>query len=309
MIFLWILAVLVILVVSIGQRASTTFRYIRYQRDRQKALYLAKAAINRVIIELDKDNNGYDALDDPWADNQEIFERVVLTDAENEFARVSYIREEKDKEEVKFGVVDEEGKLNINTASEELLIALLEHLDIVDAPQIARNIRIWRGLIGDDNGVYEELGYAPKRNEFSNTEELMLVKGITPQDYEKLKESITVYTDGLVNVNTCSDRILDIVARGVAKKLNPGEAFARSLTVKILAAKENNNGYFKEKKDVNVTTAGNEEQKILNALMQSMTTKSNNFFIRVTGKVGKIENKVSAVYNRKEKKFRYWHED
>lgn len=309
MIFFWILVVLVILAVSVGQRASMTFKYTRYQKDRQKALYLAKAGINRAITELTKDINDYDALDESWADNKEIFEKITLTEVENEFASVNYTREVEGRVEEKFGVRDEEGKININTAPEELLIALLENFNILDAPQVAKNIRIWRGDIPDDNKTYEELGYAPKAEKFANSEELMLVKGITPQDYQKLKEDITVYTDGLININTVSEGVLNIAACAVSKKLKITEGFAKSLSVKILATRDNRGGYFTNKTEIDVPTAGSEEKNIFNELMNSLTTKSNNFFIAVTANAGKIENRVNAVYSRKENKFKYWHEE
>ncbi len=296
-IFIWILVVLVILVVSIGQRAAMTFRFIQYQKDRQIALYLAKAGINRAIAELEKDKNAYDNLNENWSTGidsqtqQPIFGNIELVPASGGTFSVT--------------ITDEERKININKASKETLAALLEDFEISPAEEIAKNILIWRGDIADDSKIYENLGYPVKARKFANTQELMLAKDITPQDYQKLKEFISVYAaDGLININTVSDKILKIVACGFA----PGkEGLAEGIANNIITLK-NEKGYFKEKNEINISTTGDEEL-IFNKLMNNLNIKSSNFSIEAVGKTGKIETKVIAIYNRNEGKILSWYED
>ena len=51
MISLWILAILTILAVGIGHRVSMGLRLARYQKDKLKGLYLAKAGLKVLIVE------------------------------------------------------------------------------------------------------------------------------------------------------------------------------------------------------------------------------------------------------------------
>ena len=60
---LWALVVLSILAVGIGSRVASEINLARYLEERLISLYLAKAAVNRAIIEFEKDKTpGYDTL-------------------------------------------------------------------------------------------------------------------------------------------------------------------------------------------------------------------------------------------------------
>ncbi|MBM3246457.1 MAG: general secretion pathway protein GspK [Candidatus Omnitrophica bacterium] len=306
-IFIWILIILAILAVGIAYRASVMLKFARYQKDRQIALALAKAGISRATAELRRDNNNYDCLTESWADSEEIFKKIMLNDNKDEFAAVSYMAEVEGKQEIKFGVVDEEKKININRASQQLLVALLEDCNINSAQELARNILIWRGKIIND-AAYESLGYPPKKKDFTNTEELMLVKDITPQDYQKLKGMITVYTGGPLNINTVSGRVLKILGYGLAKEQGLSESFAARVVDEIIALRTAR-GCFTDKNQINITTTGAEELNIFNRIMENLVVKSNNFSIEASGRAGKIEYRVFAIYSRSGKRILYWHEN
>ncbi|MEK6714715.1 MAG: hypothetical protein AABY43_01550, partial [Candidatus Omnitrophota bacterium] len=169
---------LTVITISIAHRTSISLRLNCYQRDRLKAVYLAKAGINRAIKIIENDTNTYDAPSELWANNEEAFKKIVLDEKGSEFAVVSYQDTKKDSQpEIIYGVIDEERRININTASYELLIALFRECGLLqpEAEKRADNILIWRGDKADDNKIYESLGYPPKGNKFSNLEELKLV--------------------------------------------------------------------------------------------------------------------------------------
>ena len=310
---LWILAILTFLAVGIGHRVSMALRLSRYQRDKLKASCLAQAGMNIAIAELRKDNtNNYDSLDESWAENEGLFKKVVITENQDEFATVGYTIMEDGEQKIIFGVVDEERKLNINTASKELLLAFLEEYKIDSPGDIVENIRIWRGDIPDDKRIYEPLGYPAKAAKFTNCQELKLVKGINPRDYQKLEGIITVYTDAsvdgesLININTASPEVLTIFVRAIAKKLAIPEAFADSLANKINEFRLSQ-GPLEEKDELAIVLTGSEEVNIFNHLINNLVFKSDFFLIAAYGNVGKIKSGLEVVYNRTEDKLVYWH--
>jgi len=309
MISLWVLVILTILAVGIGHRVSMALRISAHQKDGLKALYLAKAGLNRAIVEIDNDTNSYDAPDDRWANNEAVFKKITLNDFQNEFASVSYqVLDENNIPSIIYGARDEESKININTASRELLLALLEKRGINAADNVVNNILVWRGDIPDDNKIYESLGYSCKAAPFTNFAELSLIKDITAEDYQKIQGLITVFGKGSININTVSPEILTIFCRGIAKKIGAAENFADSVTGKIIELRDNL-GPFKEKNGIIITPTGAEEANIFNNLMNSVVLQSDYFLIEVIGNSGKIKRKISSVYCRKDKRIVYWHEN
>ena len=111
-IFLWILTLLAVMTVSLGNRISMVSKFTQTRRDLLKANYLAYAGINRGIAELKLDDHGYDGLTETWADNEDKFAKIQLTDNPEEYAVIK-------NDSGKFGMIDEERKININTASKE----------------------------------------------------------------------------------------------------------------------------------------------------------------------------------------------
>ncbi|MBI3601144.1 MAG: type II secretion system minor pseudopilin GspK [Nitrospinae bacterium] len=65
--------------------------------------------------------------------------------------------------------------------------------------------------------------YKPKNDNLDSLEEILMIKGYTPQLYKKLSPFVTVYTDGLVNINTAgrealialSDEMTELLAQKI----------------------------------------------------------------------------------------------
>ena len=140
-----------------------------------------------------------------------------------------------------FGCIDEERKININKVDlRELqrLVCIVLGLDEMESQELAACIIDWRD--GDsqlslpvgsaEDSYYKNLPYPyeAKDGDFEVLDELLLVKGVTPEVFEKLKNYITIYGSGRVNVNTASRNVL--VALGlnddIAEKI---VAFRRGL--------------------------------------------------------------------------------
>jgi len=219
---LWTLSLLTIFTVSLGYNIVGQLRLADHLQDRLKMYYLAKAGIERAIIELEVDETpGYDSLNETWANSEEFFKEVPLGDG---YVTVSYQLEEevsesqsvRESEEITlYGIMDESSKININKVPAEILRVLLERigeLERDEAIDIANAIIDWRDVDiitspgGAEDKYYKnlELPYECKNGEFQVVEELLLVKGMAQEIFSKIKDIITIYGEGKVNINTAS---------------------------------------------------------------------------------------------------------
>lgn len=308
---LWILAALTILAVGIGHRVSIALRLSRYQRDRLKALELAKAGLNRAIIELERDTNTYDALDEPWANNEEVFKKIVLDDEQNDFASVSYEGiDEHNNPQTIYGAMDEESKININSAPSALLTELLNKAGVINPPEITNNICAWRGDSGISIPDYTDLGYSNKGNKFINKEELMLIKALDREIYDKLKYLVTVWGYGKVNINTTSKEILEALIEYCKKQIAGTENDPQDLVDRIIRARPANSFSDLQGKLSAQISLSSGQINILNELQKVGDFKSSCFYIQSSGKINnnKRAYTIDSVFDRKNKKIMYWHE-
>lgn len=221
---LWIMAILSILAIGIGFRISIEARLAKYGIDKTRAVYLARAGVYKAMELLSKkgasspDSRRECGIvlrndDNPEHTLEGMFVNVKLGEGSFTVAYNNYP-----------GMSDEERKLNINTNSyggideETVLMNLLDTLNlqsITDANKIAANkdiahaIVMWRTNRDDptEDSYYEGLGYNRKRADFASADELLLVRGVTPQVFDLIKDYVTVYGEK-ININTASDKVL-----------------------------------------------------------------------------------------------------
>ena len=114
---------------------------------------------------------------------------------------------------------DEAGKYNLNQVNEKQLLAIVESLGITGEQRdiIVDSILDWRDtdnlhrLNGAENDYYESLDppYKCKNGPFSSVAELALVKGISPEIYEKLAPLFTIYGNTTkINLNSAPLEVL-----------------------------------------------------------------------------------------------------
>jgi len=220
---LWILAILTILATGFAYRMSLELKLSGYQLERLRATYMAKAGINRAIYELEKDTtHNFDALNEPWSNNPEAFQEVNL--GEGTYT-VSYPESEEGE---RYGLSDEERKININQAPPHVLNRLIsliaeESSSPIDADGLVACIIDWRdsdSTESEPNGAEEpyyqslENPYHCKNGNFQATEELLLVKGMNPEIFSSAQDLITVYGSGKVNINTAPREVLQALGLG-----------------------------------------------------------------------------------------------
>ena len=111
---------------------------------------------------------------------------------------------------VTVSLTDETGKLDMNSATPELMIRLFmgHGLDQAQAEQLADAIQDWRDPddavrpLGAEADAYESAGFSwvPPNGPFGTVEELQQVIGMTYELYERIEPGITVFS-GRGNIN------------------------------------------------------------------------------------------------------------
>jgi len=212
---LWVLSMLTVYSIGIGCNVSSQVNFASYFKNRLVMYYLAKAGIHRVTAELFMDETmGYDTLNEDYSNNEEIFKEQEL---DSGCFTVSYDLKDKDEETTHtlYGAMDEEGKININRVPLEVLDSLLKTLggvEDIDSSGIASAIVDWRDIdifpfldgAEDDYYISLDAPYECKDRDFEALQELLLVKGMTKDIFLKIKDVVTIYGEGRVNINTAS---------------------------------------------------------------------------------------------------------
>ena len=127
-----------------------------------------------------------------------------------------------------YELIDEERKININTAPYNVLEKLFEiiaQLGVQQSQDIAAAILDWRESgenprrNGAKSNYYQTLNpsYPCKDGPFEVLEEILLVKGITPDIFKSIQDEITLYGAGSVNINTADKPVL--VTLGISDTL------------------------------------------------------------------------------------------
>ncbi len=200
--------------------------------DLRNELYgIAETGIQTALVEIQKPDasESWDTLADSWSTHEEIFNKISVG---NGSSTVSY--EYWDNEEgamkTRYGAQDEESKINLNQAPPEIISRILQiqgGLDADEAEGIAYAVVDWRDtdtfLVHPTHGAEDEyyedekFPYEAKDAPFQVLQEFMLVRGMDPEIFQKVKEKVTVYGTGAVNINTASREVL--LATGLGERL------------------------------------------------------------------------------------------
>ncbi len=162
---LWMVVLMTSIVAILGQTSRLDMKMMTMAVDETRCRWACRAGMEMVTGLLSEDIRASDSLSDLWSDNDEDFNDVSLERC------VYSVR-----------VTDEAGKLNINTATKEQLMAL-PYME----SHIADAILDWRD--GDENpraegaevGYYENLTfrYPIRDGALKTVRELLQVKGMT----------------------------------------------------------------------------------------------------------------------------------
>ncbi|MBI5234963.1 MAG: type II secretion system minor pseudopilin GspK [Deltaproteobacteria bacterium] len=133
--------------------------------------------------------------------------------------------------------------------------------------------------------------YAAKGAPLDSVEEAMLVKGYAPQAFAGLKPFITVYTDGLVNINTAPAEVIS--------SLDPGITLDMAKRVKSRAESTR----FTDASEIR-SVAGFET--IGFNLQGRIRVDSSIYRLFITVKAGEVSREVEAVIDVNDMRVFYW---
>lgn len=287
-----VIALLVSLVVDFSYTMMIDLTLAANLRDEHKAFYCARSGIEMARHILQEDVNEYDGLDEDWAQFDE---------------HPGYISED-DEGRFKGTIVDEASKIAINTLigeggaidtarldQLERLFELLElDLALIDAIVDWLDPDNTAGPSGAEDSYYEGLSspYSCKDGPLAVLDELLLVKGMTEEilygtdEQAGLMQYLTIYSDGIVNINTAPSVVLQCLSDDIEENL------AQAIVDYLKEEPYKEGSLCEHIEYLGMKTDTCEE------LQRQCVKTSSTFSVRVEGEVRGIKKGIFAVLNR-----------
>ncbi len=177
---LWLMAILTLLMYAFVGEMQVEYALAANFGDEKKAEQLAWSAIDHASAAVLNDFQPWQTLTDPWSDDEARFYESRLGDGAYTLFHPTY----GDDGRFLWGLEDEASKINLNYAPKEVLLRLPRVTE-----EIADSIIDWRdqdqnpGPTGAEDSFYGTLTppYRAKNQPFETLEELLYVRGITPE--------------------------------------------------------------------------------------------------------------------------------
>lgn len=336
-IVLWSICLLTVFAVHLGFGARQKIIVAGRLDARDRLHFIAEAGVKRAIFELKKQDgtSDFNALKESWSDNRSIFKEISVGAGKFTIG-YSHFNRQSGMLQFRYGIIDEERKININKAERKVIKRLFETigLDKMKAQNLSAAIVDWRDkdselsipLGSAEDRYYENLkeSYEAKDADFEVLEELFLVKGMDQEAFNKIKEFITIYGDGKININTASEEVL--LSLGLGKNVTDKILFFRYGQDSIEATPDDNVfdslSHIVAKLSQISSLSPSEAANLSNLVsMGKLTIKSDNFMIKSIGKLDKkdVSLEIVCVFERlpslpdendsnKGGKIRYWRE-
>lgn len=320
---LWSLCILVIFAVMLGYTVRQKLTLVERLNQREKLRLIAEAGVKKAIAQLKKEpENTYNTLKDDWSNNTAIFKDMHIGDGVVDICYDHLDGRTAASETTVYGLIDEERKININKIDMvvlERLFRVVLHYNESNAQSLAASIVDWRDadsqlsipLGSAEDPYYKNLSYPyeAKDREFEIPEELLLVRGMDKDIFEKIKNYITIYGNGKININTASKTVL------LALGLN------RDLAEKIISFRLGEDGLPGSFDDnvfeaaANITSSlsqfshlsASEIVQVSAVVDKYLTVNSDNFMIRSMTRLNKGGNSSESIsVVDREGKILYW---
>lgn len=338
-VILWVMVILTALALSLGRNIQIELSLTKHTIGSLKAENLAWAGVVFASHLIKKDSTDEEStnLDTLYycgipktqtKSPEETFNSQVL---ESGSFHIGY---KLDSGEDVIGFEDQERFLNINSVVLEnraIFISFMTSKDIdqTTAENIVSTMIDWKDAdsvpmekpSGAEDDYYMSLSkpYHCKNRPFDTKEELLLVKGVTPEIFAKIKDEITVFPkegNFQVNFDTATKDVLLAMATALTgAATNTDVSDSQSLVDKILEYRQGEDGVLMTKDDREVDLGRlnlNDKEKVLALIMNQFKTRKSNYFnVHVTGqeKTSKVSSRVEAIIERDTQRIVYWHRD
>ncbi|MBF0570106.1 MAG: general secretion pathway protein GspK [Candidatus Omnitrophica bacterium] len=325
---LWALGFLTVLALAIGFGTRQKILLLGRLEDRSQTQFTAEAGVKKAVAVLIDDLEKNQFLYSPAAkvrrhNNVPDFGVIDLGGRPGEVV-CPYFDEVANRVVDRPGLCDEQGKININTTDTATLTRLIGNVLGIpsdNAGRLAVALIDWReygrreveGFFSDDYYKNLEYPYEMKDQPFERIDELLLVKGISKDVYEKLRPFVTIYGDGRININTASKEVLlalglDVPVADKLLKTRRGQdgqdatlddhIFLKTFDI----ASEVNAFIALEAKEASQLDAMNGA----GILCTESTVYS--FISRVPASGGGYARSIEVVFNAAKNKYEYWYE-
>ena len=223
---LWVITFLSILALVAGNMIRQEILVMKKMEGRARHYDISRSGTIMAIEAIksyyeNRDVSKADTLNGYWADNPGLFKDKHILGSTYSIQN-EYTSDITGKRMKRFGLVDEERKININRAGAGNLKRLLVKaggMDEINAARLAKNIVDWRDpddtKWGENAGFSERVYYknaktshVPRNLPFKAVEEVLLVKEMEMPVFAKVRDKITVYGSGRININTASGAVL-----------------------------------------------------------------------------------------------------
>ena len=247
---LWVLVILIALATEFAYSMKTEVNTTRNYKENAESYYLSKAGINLALAELFKDARFHSIHEEhgwvignilPVAKESQLPSKTVIRDKTEEGKRVqdfdivNRTNIELQNGTVTYTIQDENGKISINSADKNTLNKLLEFAGVEDKVEqntISDSVLDWvdtdknHRLNGAEDDYYRKKSppYFAKNGEIETLDELLKIRGMTKEilygsankndgdkKYKGIVNYLTTYKIPVVNPNTASKEVLDIL--------------------------------------------------------------------------------------------------
>ncbi len=339
---LWILAVLSILSVGLGRQASIEMSLLKQEIRNFKGKYLGWAG---VVYALDRMAQDY--KDDTTKQFDTLYQcGIRLGDKTPQellgdipvgegLMDIGYTADlDGTGAQFHYGLRDEESKININALTLETRdvlgqLIVMAGFDETQAGTIVFSVLDWKDQdnvlsqseLGAEDGYYMglERPYHCKNRPFESVEELLLVRGVTPEVFAAIKDFITIYPrqgNFVINFDTASPTVLRALGYSITLYSQTSSQVADSVVDSIIAYRRGADGRSMTADDRQLQPAelpfSQEEQVVFLNMLTFRTPVSNHFSVRVRPKAEKGAPpdrggpEVQAVVSRPETMFFHW---
>ena len=213
---LFALMTLSLLALSVGHTVRQKLLVVSHLEARENLRLAAEAAAQQASLLLSEKMEGssYQSLNQSWANNESLWEKASIGSIQYSIIAQG----DGDAASTIYGLIDEDRKINLNTAKPNVLQSLFQlaaGVESESARRIVASIQDWKDEDEDfhDGGaesktyLNRQSPYRAKNALFNDLQELLWVEGISSEIFSQVKPFLTLDASQ-VNINTASKTVL-----------------------------------------------------------------------------------------------------